>query len=60
MQIASQLHDFQSSIAITGKMRALMLEGSGKPGGVFSWAPQARDWLLDSLYVFYLGGNAQP
>lgn len=62
LQITWQLlHDFQSSIAIAGKMRALTaLERFGKPGGVFSWAPQVRQWLHDAEYILYLGVSSQP
>ncbi|HKM50868.1 MAG TPA: hypothetical protein VJZ75_06790 [Candidatus Bathyarchaeia archaeon] len=35
MQIASQLHNFQSSNAIIDKMGVIIPEGSGKPGAVF-------------------------
>ena len=62
LQIAYQLlRSVQSRIVSTGEKRArMMLETYEKPHGVFSWAPQVREWLLDSLYVFYLGVNAQP
>jgi hypothetical protein len=32
-----------------------MFETYAKPGGVFSWAPQARGWLSDARYVWYFG-----
>ena len=62
LQIVCQLlRSVQSRIASTGEKRArMMLETYGKTHGVFSWAPQVREWLLDSLYVLYLGVNAQP
>jgi hypothetical protein len=62
LQIVYQLlRSVQSRIASTGEKRArMMLETYEKPHGVFSWAPQVREWLLDSLYVFYLGVNTQP
>jgi hypothetical protein len=45
-----------SAILKVGRRRtALMFEIYGKPLGVFSWAPQVREWLNDSRYVWYLG-----
>jgi hypothetical protein len=32
-----------------------MFEEYAKPGGVFSWAPQMHEWLLDRKYIVYLG-----
>ena len=47
---------FQSRIVKAGKARAaMMLEEYARPGGVFSWAPQMREWLLDRKYIVYLG-----
>jgi hypothetical protein len=46
----------RSAILKVGRRRtALMFEIYGKPLGVFSWAPQVREWLNDSRYVRYLG-----
>ena len=45
-----------SAIIKVGRRRiALMFEIYGKPFGVFSWAPQVREWLNDSMYVCYIG-----
>ena len=62
MQIIRQLrHGFQSSITIAGKIRAqTAIERFDKPGGVFSWAPQVREWLHDAAYILYLGISSQP
>jgi hypothetical protein len=45
-----------SAILRPGRRRtALMFAIYEKPLGVFSWAPQVREWLNDSRYVSYLG-----
>ena len=32
-----------------------MSETYARPCGVFSWAPQVREWLNDAGYVWYIG-----
>ena len=50
------IDNFQSRIFKAGKARAVtMLAEYAQPGGVFSWAPQMREWLLDRKYIVYLG-----
>ena len=50
------LKNFQNRILKAGNARAVaMLEEYARPGGVFSWAPQMREWLLDRKYIVYLG-----
>ena len=50
------LGNFKSRIGKAGEERAMMmLEEYAKPGGVFSWAPQMREWLHNPRYVCYLG-----
>jgi hypothetical protein len=50
------LKNFQNRILRAGSVRAVaMLEEYARPGGVFSWAPQMREWLLDRKYIVYLG-----
>ena len=50
------LKNFQSRILKAGSARAaMMFEEYARPGGVFSWAPQMREWLLDRKYIVYLG-----
>jgi hypothetical protein len=50
------LKSFQSRIASAGKKRAMILSRTyAQPGGVFSWAPQMREWLHDPKYISYLG-----
>lgn len=50
------LKTYRSRIVNAGSRRAtLMFEEYSKPGGVFSWAPQTREWLYDPGYVRYLG-----
>lgn len=61
LQIALQLQRVQSRIVAAGEKKArMMLEAYGKLNGVFSWAPQMREWLLDPTYIVYLGVHAQP
>jgi len=57
LRIVLKLFDgFQSRIFKAGNVRAVtMLTEYAKPGGVFSWAPQMREWLLDRRYIMYLG-----
>jgi hypothetical protein len=57
MKIALKLVEgVRSAILKVGRRRtALMFEIYGKPLGVFSWAPQVREWLNDSTYARYLG-----
>jgi hypothetical protein len=55
------LGSIRSRIAAAGKERArLLLKNYSTRGGVFGWAPQAKDWLHDANYIFYLGVNSQP
>jgi len=50
------LENFQSRIVKAGRARArMMYEEYARPGGVFSWAPRIREWLLDRRYIVYLG-----
>jgi len=50
------LENFKSRVGKAGRERAMvMLEEYAKPGGVFSWAPQMREWLHNPRYVWYLG-----
>jgi len=50
------LKNFQNRILKAGSARAaMMFEEYARPGGVFSWAPQVREWLLDRKYIVYLG-----
>jgi hypothetical protein len=50
------LDTIRSRIVKAGQRRAkLIFEAYEKPGGVFSWAPQAREWFHDSRYTWYLG-----
>jgi hypothetical protein len=50
------LEGFQSRIAKAGRARAaVMFEEYAKAGGLFSWAPRMREWLLDRKYIVYLG-----
>jgi len=57
LRIALKLFDdFQSRIFKAGKARVVtMLTEYAQPGGVFSWAPRMRGWLLDRRYIVYLG-----
>lgn len=57
LRIASRLlHSARSRIAEAGSSRAMaMFEAYARPGGVFSWAPQMRQWLRDPRYILYLG-----
>jgi len=57
LRIALKLLDSaRSRIAKTGRSRAMaMFEAYARPGGVFSWAPQMREWLGDPRYILYLG-----
>lgn len=57
LRIALKLLDgTRSRIAKAGSRRAMaMLEAYAKLGGVFSWAPQMKEWLRDPRYVWYLG-----
>ena len=57
LRIVLKLFDgFQSRIVKAGKARAvMMLAEYARPGGVFSWAPQMREWLRDRKYIVYLG-----
>jgi len=46
----------QSRIVKAGRVRAMMMfRNYSGPGGVFSWAPQLREWLCDPRYILYLG-----
>jgi hypothetical protein len=38
-----------------GLERANELLKKYEESGVFSWAPQVRDWLKDPSYIFWLG-----
>jgi len=50
------LKTYRSRIVNAGRRRAARIfEEYTKPGGVFSWAPQMREWLCDPGYVRYLG-----
>jgi hypothetical protein len=50
------LKNFQNRILKAGSARAaMMFEGYAQRGGVFSWAPRMREWLLDRKYIVYLG-----
>jgi len=50
------LETVRSRIVKAGLMKAdAMLREYVKPDGVFSWAPQIREWLDDPRYVWYLG-----
>jgi hypothetical protein len=50
------LENFESRIVRAGRARAVILfEEYARPGGVFSWAPQMREWLHDRRYISYLG-----
>jgi len=61
LHIAFQiLGSFQIRIAAAGKQRAIRMSRIyNELGGVFSWAPQVREWLSDANYVFYLGVGTQ-
>lgn len=47
----------RSRIADAGrrKARALLDAYGNDPDGVFSWAPEMREWLRHPRYVWYLG-----
>jgi hypothetical protein len=46
----------RSAILEAGRRRAaLMIEIYGGPHGVFSWAPQVRQWLGEASFVRFLG-----
>ena len=46
----------QSTIRRAGRLRAAaMLQKYGEVGGVFSWAPQVKNWLNESGFLQYLG-----
>lgn len=54
------LGSIRSRITAAGKERArLLLKNYSTRGGVFGWAPQAKDWLHDATYIFYLGVTSQ-
>lgn len=54
------LGSIRSRIAAAGEEKArLLLKNHSIRGGVFSWAPQMKEWLLDANYIFYLGVNLQ-
>jgi hypothetical protein len=57
LEIAVKLVEgVRGAILSVGRRRTgLMLKAYEKPLGVFSWAPQVREWLSDSDYVWYLG-----
>ena len=61
LDLAYQLiESFQTRIAAAGEKRAIMkLHMYSEPGGVFSWAPQVREWLRNANYILYLGIGAQ-
>jgi hypothetical protein len=63
VQVALKLlNTVQSRIVKAGKTKAMMmLRAYSEPSGVFTWAPQLREWLHDPGYIWYLGvivGNA--
>ena len=46
----------RSRILAVGRKRAgSMLKNYSSQGSVFQWAPQVKQWLQDSVFVFYLG-----
>ena len=50
----------QDRIAAAGKKVAIMkIRAYSGPGGVFSWAPQVREWLNSDSYISYLGLEVQ-
>jgi len=58
LSIAIRLQrSLRSRIADAGRRKARALLGAYEkdPDGVFSWAPEMRDWLHHPLYVWYLG-----
>ena len=51
----------RNTILRAGRKRIVaMRDAYEKPGGVFGWAPQVKEWLHDTTYIFYLGVNSQP
>ena len=55
-RVALKIVQTLSRIGRAGRERATMMHQEfAKPGGVFSWAPQVREWLNDSTYISYLG-----
>jgi hypothetical protein len=62
LQVALQLlQNVRCRIASAGWKRARMMwEAYGKSNGIFSWAPQMKEWLRDPRYIFYLGVHTQP
>jgi hypothetical protein len=56
-QIALKLlKGVQSRIVKAGTTKAIMmLRAYSEPSGVFTWAPQLREWLHDPGYRWYLG-----
>jgi hypothetical protein len=61
LNVAYQLlRNFRTRISITGRRRATeMMRTFEQPGGVFSWAPEVREWLHDNDYIIYQGVCAQ-
>ncbi|MGA8904238.1 MAG: hypothetical protein WB661_04440 [Candidatus Bathyarchaeia archaeon] len=54
------LGSVRGRITAAGKERARrLLKNYSNRSGVFCWAPQVREWLHDTNYIFYLGVNLQ-
>jgi len=58
--LQSFFEGIRTRIAAAGRKRArTMLESYARHGGVFSWAPRVKEWLLDANYIFFLGVSLQ-